>query len=357
MIAKQPEMAPSELARFLKTDQGNFSRYLATLQAEGYLFRFAKKILLLTFGISLAACDAFADNTFVFILGARGNPYWTALGQGIEDTAAKLNTTATVYYSSDSAAEEQLNTCMAAIERKPRLIGLAASNTAVGIQCLKRALANGILAAELDSSIPIEEAEKAGVHLTFSVGADNHVIGEEAAKFARTVISGSSPKVLILEGAAGSVPGKKRVEGFRTKLSELIPEAQIVGSVSAQWDRLKAMAVTNDFIERNPDLDLIYAANDVMGLGAVESLRTHPAVKGVKIVSVDGTKDAREAVKQGKIEATVAQLPYLLGIRAMELADSVGRGGKIQQRVVTAVPVLSKQVLEQNTDPNLQYIR
>ncbi len=318
---------------------------------------FGKQFLLIALLVLAGTKAVFAQDSFVFLLGARGNPYWTALGQGIDETAAKLKVSATVFYTSDSAAEEQLNTCLAAIERKPRLIGVAAANTAVGLQCLKRAIENGILAAELDSSIPIEDAEKAGVHLTFSVGADNLVIGQEAAKFAQTLLTKPAPKVLILEGAAGSVPGRRRVDGFRTKLLELVPGALIVGSVSANWDRLKAMGVTNDFIERHPDLDLIYAANDLMGLGAVESLRTHSAAKNVKIVSVDGTKDAREAVKQGRIAATVAQLPYLLGIRAMELAEVVSKGGKIQQRVVTAVPVLSQKVLLENTDPNLQYVR
>ena len=50
----------------------------------------------------------------------------------------------------------------------------------------------------------------------------------------------------------------------------LMPKAQIVNSISADWDRLRAMNITSDTLTRTPDLNVIFAANDVMALGAVE---------------------------------------------------------------------------------------
>lgn len=311
----------------------------------------------LIFALLLATPAHAADGEYIFILKARGNPYWNAMVQGIQDTAKEKNINASVHQiSTDSAAEEQLNLCQALIEKQPKVLAVSAVTPAVGIQCMKAAQAKGIVVADMDSNISVEEAKKNGIKLAYTVGSDNLTIGREAAKYAAPLLK-KGDEVAVLEGAAGSVPGNRRRDGFKKELKKLRPDAKIVASVSADWDRLKAGSVTTDLLTRNPGLDLIYACNDMMGLGAAEAIRTAGKEGRIKVIAVDGTADARKAVLAGRMEATVAQLPYLVGKRAVELAIAAVKNKTTGVTKTVATPILTKTVIQADKDPLLQYVR
>ncbi len=311
---------------------------------------------LLCFNVVVAA--ACAENDFVFILRAKGNPYWNTLALGIEETARAKKISSTVYMlQSETAAEEQLNTCLAAIARKPKFLGVSAANVAVGIECLKKASSAGIIIADVDCSIPLEEAAKHNLPLTFSVGSDNFAVGKRAGEYVHTLFDDAAIEVFILEGAVGSPAGVLRVDGFKKALVESAPNAKIVGSLSGEWDRLKAMNVTADFVQRFPAIKLVYAANDMMALGAIEALKSRGMLSNIKVIGVDGTQDAQRAVRAGEMSATVAQLPYLIGKRAVELGEEVVSGKHVNIREVTDTPVITKAVLQKKDSAELQYVR
>ena len=301
---------------------------------------------------------AHAEGEFVFLLRTRGNPYWNSVAAGIKESAQALGVRASIYQmSSENSAEEQLNTCLTAIERKPAFVAIVAANTAVGIQCLKRATALGARVGEIDSTIPIPDAEQAGLKLDYSVGSDNVAIGRKAAEYAAGTLGGKPAKVLVLEGAVGSDPGIKRIAGFKEELKLSAPQAQIVMSESGEWDRLKAMNITSDALQRFPTIDLIYAANDLMALGAVEALKARGRLSKVRVIGVDGDPSARESIRKGEMAATVAQVPYFLGKRALELAVEVSQGKTVPQREITDTPLLTKEVLATKDSPELRYVR
>jgi ABC-type sugar transport system substrate-binding protein len=136
-----------------------------------------------------------------------------------------------------------------------------------------------------------------------------------------------------------------------------MPDAQIVGSASAEWDRMKAMNLTADTLTHAPDLNVIFAANDVMALGAVEAVRTAGKQGQVTIIGVDGIPDARKAVMDGTMTASITQLPYFIGMRTAELAVNAVQGKQIGRMEVAPLLVLTKDVLSSNKDPLLQYVR
>ncbi len=314
---------------------------------------------LLMLAVVLPSTKAQADEDgYVFILAAHDNPYWNILGEGIKDAAKAKGITPVIYEAQNGRdAEGELTICLTALLRKPKIIVMGSLNSSVGIQCFKKAVAQGIMVADVDATVSVDEAEKAGIKLAFSVGSDNTHVGGEAAKYVQTVTVKPDPKILIIEGIAGSVPNQKRVTGFRSKIQALMPQAIIVASLSAEGDRLKAMNVALDVIQRQPDLDIIYAANDDMALGAAEAVRTLHRETRIKIIGVDGTADARKAILDGRLNASVAQLPYLMGKRSVDLAIDAVTNHKTGQSETTATPVLDKALLIANTDPLLRYVR
>jgi D-allose transport system substrate-binding protein len=95
----------------------------------------------------------------------------------------------------------------------------------------------------------------------------------------------------------------------------------------------------------------------MMALGAVEAVHNANKSSSIKIIGVDGTADARKAVAEGHLTATVAQLPYLMGERATELAIAAVHQQSLNQIEITPTPVLTSDYLKSKSDPLLQYIR
>jgi ABC-type sugar transport system substrate-binding protein len=162
---------------------------------------------------------------------------------------------------------------------------------------------------------------------------------------------------LVIEGLSGNVTGQKRATGFAARLAELAPGLEIVASLPGDWDRGKAASITNDILIRNPDLVGIFAANDGMALGAVESVFAAGKGDQVIIIGVDGNSDAVKSIKAGRLSASVAQLPYLVGKQAVENVQMALAGKEVPADIQVPTLVLTQEVMEANTEPMLEFVK
>jgi D-allose transport system substrate-binding protein len=306
----------------------------------------------------VVSANAYASDKYIFILKWIGNPYWQAIKQGIEDSGKEAGLSLTIMSpNNDQAKEEHLNLCEAAISQKPAIIILGAATTAIGLQCFREAQKQGIKVADIDATVSVEEAKKSGVDLSFTIGADNTLIGRKAAQFISSTATNHAPKILVLEGVVGSPPSTDRVAGFKSELAKVLPQAEIVSSTSAEWDRLRALNITADTLTRNPDLNVIFAASDVMALGAIEAIRAAGKTNQIIVVGVDGVPDARKAILAGRMTASITQLPYLIGKRSVEMAKQSMNSKFTGKTERAPVLILTKKVLESHKEPLLQYVR
>ena len=307
----------------------------------------------------LIGCSTvFAADKYAFILPSLANPYWKALSEGITDGAKEVGITPVILTSTnDAAKEEVLNICQAAISQKPSIIMVCTTTTPIAIKCLQEIQKNGIKSAILDAILTVNDAKKSGVKLSFSIGTNNVMVGQKGADFLVKQTKLKAPKILIIEGLAGNENSKNRVSGFKGEIAKSLPSAKIVSSVSADWDRLKAITITADTLTRNPDLNVVFAANDMMALGAVEAIRSAGKTKDVVVIGVDGVSDARKAILAGRMTASVAQLPYLIGKRSVTLAAESVHGKCSEKTETTPLVVLTKETLESQKEPLLKYVR
>jgi D-allose transport system substrate-binding protein len=93
-----------------------------------------------------------------------------------------------------------------------------------------------------------------------------------------------------------------------------------------------------------------------MALGAVEAARAAGKDK-VVVIGVDGTQSALKSIRAGRLNASVAQLPYLMGMRAVEESKKALAGEKVPQLVDVPTLVLTKDIIEANKNPMLQYAK
>src|SRR5262245_64298908 len=322
------------------------------------------RIKSITIGLSAAllaaaiAGPASAQDVYGVLLKTLSNPFWGAMEQGIKDGTKEADVE---YFlqavESDQAAEPQLNTCNTMLQRKPAVMITAAINSTILLPCLKQATDMGIPVVDLDANLDHEIAEKAGVKIAFTIGSDNTAAGGQGADFMAEKLKGKKGSILVIEGLAGNITGQKRAKGFADQLAKIAPDLKVVASLPGDWDRQKAANITNDTMTANPDLVGIFCANDTMALGAVESV--YAAGKGgeIVVIGVDGNSDAVKSIKAGRLTASVAQLPYLVGKQAVEKAKEVLAGKSVDKFTYVQTLVLTKELMDAGTDPALQYVK
>ncbi|NND65420.1 MAG: substrate-binding domain-containing protein [Gammaproteobacteria bacterium] len=277
------------------------------------------------------------------------SPFWSAVMEGVNDAKNELNLDLVAQGTpAADQSEEQLNLCEAMELTKPDVFIVAAVNHTNLLPCLRQASTRGALIIDLDGNLDFDISKEADVNLALRVASDNYEIGRMAANF----LSDISGKVLVIEGVPGSIPSEKRVAGFIDHNQSL----DVIASLNANWDRQKAADIANDALVANPDLKVIYAANDGMALGALQSVKAQQR-DDILIVGVDGTADAVNAVKAGELAASIAQLPYLMGKTSVETAHRKLSGMELPQ--ITHVPIitLDKETLTQKNNELLQYLR
>jgi ribose transport system substrate-binding protein len=147
--------------------------------------------------------------------------------------------------------------------------------------------------------------------------------------------TGGQGKVAILLGSSGNNVTTDRTNGFVDQLKAKAPGLTIVAQQTGEFARDKGQAVMEQLISSNPEITAVYAENDEMALGAVTALRTadkNPG-KDVKIVSIDGTRNAVQAIVDGTINAVIESNPRF-GPLAFQTAQSFYSGQGIQPNVI-----------------------
>ncbi|WP_212746219.1 MULTISPECIES: ABC transporter substrate-binding protein [unclassified Nonomuraea] len=153
--------------------------------------------------------------------------------------------------------------------------------------------------------------------------------------------------IVELQGTTGSAPANDRKEGF----AEVIgadPKFKVIASQTGDFTRAKGKEVMEAFLKSNPDIDVLYAHNDDMGLGAIEAIEGAGKVPGqdIKIITVDAVKDGMQALADGKINFIVECSP-LLGPQLMDLAKKVVKGEQVPARVVTEETTFTQEQAKQ----------
>ena len=163
----------------------------------------------------------------------------------------------------------------------------------------------------IDELIPEDAATADGIKIVTRIASNNVEAGRLQAQLLLNSIPKSSD-VAIIEGDPGTVSSRDRVTGFTNAAKE--GGLTIIASQPAYWNRTKASELATIILEGDPNLKAFCVANDDMALGVVRAVQEAGAAGKVIVVSVDGIPDAIEAVRQGLLAGTVAQVPGCNGL-------------------------------------------
>ncbi|ASN06672.1 ribose ABC transporter substrate-binding protein RbsB [Virgibacillus necropolis] len=193
-----------------------------------------------------------------------------------------------------------------------------------------------------DADVPVitvDRSAESGEVVTH-IASDNVAGGEMAGKFIAEQL-GDSGNVVELEGIPGASATRERGEGFHN-IVDAIDGIKVVAKQSANFDRTEGLTVMENIIQSTDQIDAVFAHNDEMALGAVQALESNGMLEEVVIVGFDATDDARAAVKDGRMDATVAQQPELIGQKAIEAAGKVAAGDKVEEFIPVELQLVTK---------------
>ncbi|WP_077296724.1 ribose ABC transporter substrate-binding protein RbsB [Virgibacillus pantothenticus] len=175
--------------------------------------------------------------------------------------------------------------------------------------------------------ITVDRSSEGGEVVTH-IASDNVAGGEMAGEFIADQLD-KKGKIVELEGISGSSAARERGEGFHNIIDEL-QDMEVIAKQTADFDRTKGLSVMENIIQGTKDIDAIFAHNDEMALGAIEALESQNMLEDVIVVGFDATEDAVVAVAEGRMDATVAQLPKMIGEKAIDAARKVANGEKVE---------------------------
>lgn len=294
------------------------------------------KKLLLT-GVALSALLAMAGSAnAAFVLGMKGpgagNPFWAAVEAGAKAKGAELGVEVIVVAPpSESDVQAQITQIEDLIAQKVDGIALAPTDP--------NALAPVVDAAKA-AGIPVVFVDTRGINegVTF-IGTNNEVGAALAADFmCKNLPSGSD--VAILQGLISQSTGQARADGSKKGLEAC--GLKVVAEQTAEWDRAKGLAVTENILAGNPNIKGIFGSNDNMALGAVEALKAAAKLQDVMVVGFDANPDAAASILAGEMTASVAQAPANMGGFGIQALVDLKAGKTLEPWIDTGTVLVTK---------------
>jgi ribose transport system substrate-binding protein len=142
-----------------------------------------------------------------------------------------------------------------------------------------------------------------------------------------------------------------RAKGFLEEVQKA-PGIRVVAQLPGSGARDKSFAVAQDILQGHPDLDAFFAINDPSALGAIAAIEKAGKSGKIKVIGFDGQLEARQAVKDGKMYATVLQYPKQIGTMTVQAIARYMAGEKIEPRML--IPTGIYRQADAQKDPDLK---
>ena len=276
------------------------------------------------------------------------NPWRIAQSQSMQDEAEKRGHELIFSVANNSEATQIANVDQL-IARKVDAIFLPPRSEEPLAQAVLRAKAANIAVFLLDRKVDTDIAKPGEDYVTF-IGSDFVQEGARAAEWLARTMNGEA-RIIQLEGTTGASPAIDRGKGFADFLAGTyeghesgtpaapasggFPNMTIIASQDGDFNRDTGRQVFETLYQANPDANAVYAHNDEMALGAINALESAGKVPGkdVILVSIDGNRDALQAIIDGKLGASVECNPRF-GPKAFDTLDAYANGEEIPTVII-----------------------
>lgn len=292
-----------------------------------------KKLLLasaVAAGIGLSG-NAMADR-IALVVSTLNNPFFVTMQEGAEQRAEALGHELIVLDSGNDAARE-LSNVEDALSRDIDLLLMNPTDSDAAVSSVRSANARNVPVITLDRSAN-------GGRVASHIASDNVAGGQLAGGFIAEQLGGEG-QIVQLEGVPGASATRDRGEGFMAA-TEAAPGLELVASQPANFNRTEGLNVMENLLQAHPDIQAVFAQNDEMALGAQRALQAG-GNDDVILVGFDGTDAGVQAVKDGLMDATIAQRPALIGALGINTADALLKGESVEANIPVPLKLITKE--------------
>jgi len=268
------------------------------------------------------------------------NPFFIDMETGARRAEKELGINLTVKTAAqETSIEQQIQLIEDLVAAKVNAIVIAPGDSLRLIPALKKAADAGIKIVNIDNRLDPEGVKQAGLPAVPFVSVDNEAGAYKAGKFLAEGITAPT-QAAILEGIRSADNARQRAQGALRGLQEN-KAIKVVASETANWKIDEAYTVTKQIFTKHPDIKLLFAANDMMAIGASKYL-TESKRTAVKVAGFDALGEAIAAIKAGSMAATIDQQAAEQGYQGIALALRLTRGDTVPEvttidtRLITA---------------------
>jgi ABC-type sugar transport system substrate-binding protein len=301
-------------------------------------------------GLALAGCGSSNSSStagsgsgstkVAAVIKGLDNPFFQTMEAGIQDQSKTAGVSTTVQAAqsiTDTSGQADKLSALAGQDYGCFVINpISATNL---VQGMAQLAAKDVPIVNIDSPVDAAAAEAANAKPATYIGTDNVQAGQLAGKHMAELLGSSGGDVAIIGGISGDATSNARIEGFKKGLGSA---GTVVQTVSANWDRQTALTQASTVLRAHPDLKGFFSANDDMGLGIATAIANDHKTGKVFLISVDGIKDALQAVQDGTVSAVVAQYPYAIGAMGVEACRAAAAGKTLPADVKAPVELITK---------------
>ena len=265
-------------------------------------------------------------------ISTQNNPFFVTLAEGAKKAAKQAGVPLTVVDASDDATK-QVSDIEDLVSKNVSVLIVNPVDSDAVTGAVEAAIAKGVRVISVDRVVN-------GVDIDCQIASDN-VAGAELATQYIVDTLGENVKTAELVGTSGASAAIDRSQGFHNIADKKL---KVVASQTADFDRTQGMTVMENMIQADSSIQAVFAGNDEMALGAVEAISG--AKKDVLVVGFDATDDAIEAIRRGRMGATIAQQPDLIGSTAVENAIRLTKGESIPKEIPVEVTLITKDTVD-----------
>lgn len=294
---------------------------------------FSVGLMLMMLMTSFIGCGRDNKPKIGMVLSTLNNPFFVNMKDGAEKEAEKLGYDLVVLDSQNDPAKERAN-----VEDLVQLgvIALLINPTDSDAVVKTVEVAN-------KSNIPVITLDRQanGGKITSHIASDNIKGGEMAAEYVLDKFKDEKGPINVVEiqGIPGASATRDRGEGFYN-IMDKNDKFNFISIQAADFDRQKGLQVMENIIQANPNIQVVFAHNDEMALGAVKAIKA----SGINalVIGFDGNDDAKDSIDANEMTATIAQQPDLIGALGVELANKIYNGESIKDKIAADLKVYTK---------------
>ncbi|MBM3858248.1 MAG: sugar ABC transporter substrate-binding protein [Verrucomicrobia bacterium] len=298
-----------------------------------------KRIIALVFVLALCGCEQSGEKriTIGVTLLNLSNEFIVMIHQAMEAKAKELGVKL-IINDAQRSAERQVQQVESFIAQRVDAIILNPCEVEASAPAVDKALAAGIPIVNVNS-----ETRTAP---TAFVGSRDEESGRIAMDYLAKRLN-SQGNVVMMHGFMGQAAQIKRDQGAREILAKN-PGLKLLADQTGEWDRAKAMSLMENWIQSlGPKIKAVFAQNDEMAMGALLALEQAKMKDKVIVAGVDAIADALQAVKAGRLDATVFQDARGQGSGAVDVAVKIVKKQPYEKQVFIPFQLVTKENLGQ----------